>query len=120
MEELEPKWPREGWDWDIWMRGDENRKNRECIIPDVSRTFHFGSKGLNMNPFFQAIHFSNRLLNTVPNVKFNVEQMKKDNYEVEIVRLLRLVYCVISIILKSLCCKIFHCVSGKKIKLYHS
>ena len=27
---------------------------RECIIPDISRTYHFGSTGLNMNPYFQV------------------------------------------------------------------
>ena len=91
--EIESKWPAPDiqWDWDIWMRMESNRKGRECIIPDVSRTFHFGSRGLNINPYFQVVHFSNRLLNTVPNVKFNVEQMKKDNYEKEVERLLRLV-----------------------------
>ena len=26
----------------------------ECVIPDVSRTYHFGSSGINMNPYFQV------------------------------------------------------------------
>ena len=45
------------WDWDMWMRTNFIRKDRECIIPDISRTFHFGSKGLNMNPYFQDLYF---------------------------------------------------------------
>ena len=55
-EELEPKWPSPDklWDWDMWMRLDVIRKGRECIIPDVSRTYHFGASGLNMNPYFQV------------------------------------------------------------------
>ena len=33
----------------MWMRLPEIRRGRECLIPDVSRTYHFGSSGLNMN-----------------------------------------------------------------------
>lgn len=44
------------WDWDMWMRMPEQRKGRECIIPDVSRSYHFGIVGLNMNGYF---HVSN-------------------------------------------------------------
>lgn len=39
------------------MRLDEIRKGRECIVPDVSRTYHFGSSGLNMNSYFQDVYF---------------------------------------------------------------
>ncbi|XP_028393011.1 protein O-linked-mannose beta-1,2-N-acetylglucosaminyltransferase 1-like [Dendronephthya gigantea] len=89
-EELEPKWPTPDlfWDWDMWMRMETNKKGRECIIPDISRTYHFGAKGLNMNAFFQESYFKKHTLNTEANVKFNVEQMKKDNYEKEIERLM--------------------------------
>nr|XP_033772480.1 protein O-linked-mannose beta-1,2-N-acetylglucosaminyltransferase 1 isoform X3 [Geotrypetes seraphini] len=53
-DELEAKWPtpEKLWDWDIWMRSPEQRKGRECIIPDVSRSYHFGIVGLNMNGYF--------------------------------------------------------------------
>jgi hypothetical protein len=30
-------------------REPANTRGRECIIPDVSRTFHFGRRGLNVN-----------------------------------------------------------------------
>ena len=73
------------------MRMESNKKGRECIIPDISRTYHFGAKGLNMNAFFQESYFKKHTLNTEPNVKFNVEQMKQENYEQEIERLMRLV-----------------------------
>ena len=73
----------------MWMRTDENRKDRECIIPDISRTYHFGASGLNMNPFMQDIYFSSHALNTKPSVKLNVDVMYKDNYEKELKRLLR-------------------------------
>ena len=37
---------------------------RECIIPDISRTYHFGASGLNMNPYFQVrlLHTSSALV----------------------------------------------------------
>lgn len=42
------------WDWDMWMRMAEQRKGRECVIPDVSRSYHFGIIGLNMNGYFHV------------------------------------------------------------------
>lgn len=84
------------WDWDMWMRMPEQRKDRECIIPDVSRSYHFGIIGLNMNGYFhvrahrtslhagecflisltlfsvsvrQEVYFKKHKFNTVPNVQ---------------------------------------------------
>ncbi|XP_067020094.1 protein O-linked-mannose beta-1,2-N-acetylglucosaminyltransferase 1-like isoform X1 [Acropora muricata] len=90
-DELEAKWPGPDvfWDWDMWMRYRENRKGRECIIPDLSRTYHFGARGLNMNSFMQDVYFTSHAINTQPNVKLNVDVMYKDNYEKELERLLR-------------------------------
>ncbi|KAB7507424.1 Protein O-linked-mannose beta-1,2-N-acetylglucosaminyltransferase 1 [Armadillidium nasatum] len=70
-EELEPKWPtpEKMWDWDMWMRLPDIRKGRECIIPDVSRTYHFGSSGLNMNSFFQDSYFKKHSMNTLSYVE---------------------------------------------------
>jgi len=42
-EELEPKWPRAY--WDDWLREPPQRKGRQIIRPEISRTFHFGIKG---------------------------------------------------------------------------
>ncbi|XP_027010299.1 protein O-linked-mannose beta-1,2-N-acetylglucosaminyltransferase 1 [Tachysurus fulvidraco] len=91
-DELEPKWPtpEKLWDWDMWMRMPEQRKGRECIIPDVSRSYHFGIVGLNMNGYFHEVYFKKHKFNTVPNVQLkNVNSLKKDAYEVEIQNLLR-------------------------------
>ncbi len=57
------------WDWDMWMRLPTVRKDRECIVPDISRTYHFGSTGLNMNTYFQEMYFKKHAFNTVPHVK---------------------------------------------------
>ena len=52
----------------MWMRLDGIRKGRECVIPDISRTFHFGASGLNMNPYFHEHYFKEHVINSVPNV----------------------------------------------------
>ena len=83
-EELEPNWPGPDkmWDWDLWMRQPSIRKNRECVIPDISRTFHFGSTGINMNSYFHHLYFDKRKINLDPGVKLtNIDSMTKDNYE---------------------------------------
>ena len=69
-EELEPRWPAAErlWDWDMWMRLEDVRKGRECIVPDVSRTFHFGSQGLNMNSYFHDQYFKKHAFNRLPRV----------------------------------------------------
>ncbi|XP_019858766.1 PREDICTED: protein O-linked-mannose beta-1,2-N-acetylglucosaminyltransferase 1-like [Amphimedon queenslandica] len=90
-EELEPQWPSPDklWDWDMWMRTDFIRKDRECVIPDVSRTYHFGASGLNMNPYFQTTYFQKHAINTLENVVLrNVNRLKKDNYEEDVKKLM--------------------------------
>ena len=82
--ELEPQWPPpdKTWDWDMWMRLGEIRQGRECIIPDVSRTFHFGASGVNMNSYFHDKYFSKRSFNTIPDVDMiGVEAMVQEQYE---------------------------------------
>uniref|UniRef100_G3SUC4 Protein O-linked-mannose beta-1,2-N-acetylglucosaminyltransferase n=1 Tax=Loxodonta africana TaxID=9785 RepID=G3SUC4_LOXAF len=87
-EELEPKWPTPEKLWD-WMRMPEQRRGRECIIPDISRSYHFGIVGLNMNGYFHEAYFKKHRFNTVPGVQLrNVDSLKKEAYEVEIHRLL--------------------------------
>lgn len=51
------------------MRASGVKNNRECIIPDISRTYHFGASGLNMNPYFQEAYFESHAFNTIPHVK---------------------------------------------------
>lgn len=91
-EELEAKWPSPNriHDWDMWIRTEAIRRGRECIIPDVSRTFHFGSLGTNINSYFQRQYFSKHAFALSPlgvSDKFSeVESMKHDAYEQMIVR----------------------------------
>lgn len=52
--ELESKWP-DGY-WDDWLREPQQRKGRQIIRPEVSRTFHFGSdRGASYNQFGEAL-----------------------------------------------------------------
>ncbi|XP_069695480.1 protein O-linked-mannose beta-1,2-N-acetylglucosaminyltransferase 1-like isoform X2 [Periplaneta americana] len=91
-DELESKWPtpEKMWDWDMWMRLPEVRKGRECVIPDVSRTYHFGASGLNMNSYFQDVYFKKHSFNTLPYVQLkNVDSVKKTNYEKQIVDMIK-------------------------------
>ena len=37
-------------------------QDRECIIPDVSRTYHFGATGVNINNYFQDLYFKKHAL----------------------------------------------------------
>lgn len=91
-DELESKWPspEKMWDWDMWMRLPEIRKNRECVVPEISRTFHFGASGINMNSFFQDSYFKSHAFNTVSDAKLiDIDNVIKDNYEELIISLLR-------------------------------
>ena len=92
--ELESKWPgnRVYSHWDIWMRRNENRKGRECIIPDISRTYHFGANGLNINKYYQKKLFDPRALNKESHQIFDIEKMMKNNYEKELQRLIRYIH----------------------------
>lgn len=85
-EELESDWPKD-LIWDFWVRSVK-LNNRECIIPDISRTFHFGTQGVNMNEYIHQLLFKTHALNKETGLKFDVEKVKKDNYEKELHRLI--------------------------------
>lgn len=80
-DELIIKWPEKPIPWDLWMRINEQRHNRECIVPDISRTYHFGSKGFNILPLEDSIYFVNHSFYTGPDVTFNVQNMYAHNYD---------------------------------------
>jgi len=42
----------------MWMRTSRVQRGRQCVVPEVSRTFHFGSsRAVNVNPYFQHTYF---------------------------------------------------------------
>lgn len=52
-------------DWDDWLRDPAQRKGRQVIRPEVSRTYHFGRKGGASSDQFGIILQENKL-NTEP------------------------------------------------------
>ena len=52
---LSPIFPKDQWDW--WLRGNTVLKNRECIMPEVSRNRNIGEDGVNVHSgdFFQYL-----------------------------------------------------------------
>ncbi|XP_050737950.1 protein O-linked-mannose beta-1,2-N-acetylglucosaminyltransferase 1-like isoform X2 [Eriocheir sinensis] len=64
------KWPAHDKfaDWDMWMRLPEIQQGRECLVPEVSRTFHFGSKGAHLTDYFQANFYAHASFNTMAHV----------------------------------------------------
>ena len=61
--------PPQTFDWDVFLRLDSNRLDRDCIIPDISRTYHFGYVGNHVSAGMQFAYFYDHALNTVPDVK---------------------------------------------------
>ena len=54
------EWKQNGWPlafWDDWVRAPEQRRGRDCIYPQVSRTRHFGRSGTSGGMFFEVIQF---------------------------------------------------------------
>ncbi|KAK4036588.1 alpha-1,3-mannosyl-glycoprotein 2-beta-N-acetylglucosaminyltransferase [Daphnia magna] len=70
-DELEPKWPKSY--WDDWMRRPEQRKDRACIRPEISRTRTFGKIGVSNGMFFDK-HLKYIKLNEMP-VDFSTQNL---------------------------------------------
>lgn len=83
--ELQSKWPKTF--WDDWIRQPEQRKDRACIRPEVSRTKTFGKIGVSNGLFFEK-HLKFIQLNKkfVPFSSKDLNHLKKDNYDVAFVK----------------------------------
>eukprot|EP01094_Clydonella_sp_ATCC50884_P025310 TRINITY_DN6604_c0_g1_i1.p1 TRINITY_DN6604_c0_g1~~TRINITY_DN6604_c0_g1_i1.p1 ORF type:complete len:424 (+),score=64.19 TRINITY_DN6604_c0_g1_i1:83-1273(+) len=79
-DELSPKWP-EGY-WDDWVRDDAQRKGRNCIYPEISRSYTFGEKGSSGGQFFKS-HLQHIALNDHPQkfTKMDLSYLEKDNWD---------------------------------------
>uniref|UniRef100_A0A646QI39 Alpha-1,3-mannosyl-glycoprotein 2-beta-N-acetylglucosaminyltransferase n=1 Tax=Hemiscolopendra marginata TaxID=943146 RepID=A0A646QI39_9MYRI len=84
-QELQNKWPKAY--WDDWMRQPEQRKDRACIRPEISRTKTFGKIGVSNGLFYEK-HLKYIKLNDVkvPFTQRDVTYLKKDNYDVQFVK----------------------------------
>ncbi|XP_055368932.1 alpha-1,3-mannosyl-glycoprotein 2-beta-N-acetylglucosaminyltransferase b [Betta splendens] len=78
--ELEPKWPSAF--WDDWMRQPEQRKDRSCIRPEISRTITFGRKGVSLGQFFdQYLRYIRLNTEFVPFTKQDLSYLLKEKYD---------------------------------------
>ncbi|XP_029942663.1 LOW QUALITY PROTEIN: alpha-1,3-mannosyl-glycoprotein 2-beta-N-acetylglucosaminyltransferase b [Salarias fasciatus] len=84
-EELEPKWPSAF--WDDWMRQPEQRKDRSCVRPEISRTITFGRKGVSLGQFFDQ-YLRHIKLNTefVPFTKHDLSYLLKEKYDEKFIK----------------------------------
>ncbi|KAE8584999.1 hypothetical protein XENTR_v10021192 [Xenopus tropicalis] len=79
-EELEPKWPSAF--WDDWVRRPEQRLERACVRPELSRTRTFGRKGVSQGQFFdQHLRFIKLNQDPVAFSKMDLSYLLKDNYD---------------------------------------
>ena len=61
--------PPQNWDWDMWFRTEDVALYRECVVPDVSRTYHFAYLGGHVYSYLQYQYYSDKSLNTLPDVE---------------------------------------------------
>ncbi|XP_028316440.1 alpha-1,3-mannosyl-glycoprotein 2-beta-N-acetylglucosaminyltransferase b [Gouania willdenowi] len=84
-DELEPKWPSAF--WDDWMRQPEQRKERSCIRPEISRTMTFGRKGVSLGQFFdQYLRYIKLNTEFVPFTKHDLSFLLRENYDEKFIR----------------------------------
>ncbi|EGD72278.1 hypothetical protein PTSG_00299 [Salpingoeca rosetta] len=79
-EELSSKWPQSF--WDDWMREHEQRRERACIRPEISRTRTFGRIGVSRGQFFDQ--YLKYIQLSDADIKFtqkDLSNLLKDNYD---------------------------------------
>uniref|UniRef100_A0A1L8E1W6 Alpha-1,3-mannosyl-glycoprotein 2-beta-N-acetylglucosaminyltransferase n=1 Tax=Nyssomyia neivai TaxID=330878 RepID=A0A1L8E1W6_9DIPT len=78
--ELSVKWPKAF--WDDWIRHPEQRKDRSCIRPEISRTRTFGKIGVSNGLFFEKhLKYIKLSEQFVPFTKMNMTYLLKTNYD---------------------------------------
>lgn len=78
--ELGEKWPL-GF-WDDWIRAPEQRQDRACIRPEISRTRTFGRVGVSLGQFFdQYLQFIKLNDKPYPFLEYDLNHLLKKNYD---------------------------------------
>jgi len=78
--ELSPQWPAAF--WDDWMRLGAHRGGRQCVRPEVCRTYNFGVKGASKGQFFKQYLHDVRLADVfVPWTQRNLSHLAAAPYE---------------------------------------
>lgn len=77
--ELEPKWPASF--WDDWMRQPEQRRQRSCIRPEISRTLTFGRQGVSLGQFYDKyLRYIKLNQQFVPFTTMDLSYLQEDAY----------------------------------------
>ncbi|XP_068245502.1 protein O-linked-mannose beta-1,2-N-acetylglucosaminyltransferase 1-like [Palaemon carinicauda] len=87
-QELLSKWPSRNkeHDWDLWARSQDVMNGRECVVPDVGRTFHFGLSGAHSPGLLHVAFFSGRPVPSVSYVELhNIHRLKMEEYEEDLI-----------------------------------
>ena len=69
--ELQKTWPF--YHWDHWLRDPVIHKGRDCIYPEVSRTYHIGEYGTFMNESLHSSLFKNIGYNTDSKIRWSMK-----------------------------------------------
>ncbi|KAL2080363.1 hypothetical protein ACEWY4_024156 [Coilia grayii] len=84
-DELEPKWPKAF--WDDWMRQPEQRRDRSCVRPEISRTITFGRKGVSLGQFFdQYLRYIKLNTEFVPFTTRDLSYLDRKHYDESFVK----------------------------------
>ncbi|XP_071519752.1 protein O-linked-mannose beta-1,2-N-acetylglucosaminyltransferase 1-like isoform X2 [Panulirus ornatus] len=79
----------EEYDWDVYTY-HFLRDGRECVIPEVSRSHHFGDAGSHISQFTVRLYFSDKNFNQDPNATVEgIERLEQATYEAHITSLLQ-------------------------------
>lgn len=91
-EKLKNMWPRfPSTGWDHWLRHGSGLHPRECVVPEVPRTHHFGTHGANVKKGSQlARMLDNMALSALPpGALGDLSYLLHDAYEEQLLKLLR-------------------------------
>ncbi|OTF80902.1 Alpha-1,3-mannosyl-glycoprotein, partial [Euroglyphus maynei] len=81
--EIRDKWPISF--WDDWLRHPDQRKERLCVRPELSRTSTSGMKGVSRGQYYKQhlsfIHHSNGYYPFFEHQNIILDQLNSKNYE---------------------------------------
>ncbi|RXG52349.1 Protein O-linked-mannose beta-1,2-N-acetylglucosaminyltransferase 1 [Armadillidium vulgare] len=72
-------------DWDIWFRGPTVRATRECLVPEISRSFHLGESGVHIRGQMTLAHMMGHLSTGKKDITIeNIDRLTQKEYEEDI------------------------------------
>lgn len=74
--------------WDHWLRHGSGLRPRECVVPEISRTHHFDTKGTNVKAGSGIAKLLEKMAtSTLPSGELRITpELLKDSYEDELKR----------------------------------